>query len=242
MGPQLRRSTEVSFCDDWCLMQSVLRRVTCNDDDPVWQMCTFHSLGISSNVKHLGGSSWTLTPKVTLESHCTKRQHSKTKGSVALGKESEPDIAAQPPDHENSGVPNVNFLPQILEPCSSGAPSKRRICWNYNACSTELTSSSRTWVRMGQLQQGATQQTTSRTCRARSTPLHAKWMLWAAVAAQKPQRASYPRVTTSTPGLVACEVPTVRKHPSGSQCLQRCQPNRDAPHPSPSLRRHVLLL
>ena len=47
--------------------------------------------------------------------------------------------------------------------------------WDYNACSTELTSSSRTSAGRGQLQQGASQQTTSRVCKPGSAPSHASW-------------------------------------------------------------------
>ena len=33
--------------------------------------------------------------------------------------------------------PRRQFFLQILDICSSGAPSKQRIGWNYNACNTE---------------------------------------------------------------------------------------------------------
>ena len=40
--------------------------------------------------------------------------------------------------------PRRQLSRQILEPCSNGAPFKQRIGWNYNACSTDVSSSSDT--------------------------------------------------------------------------------------------------
>ena len=136
-----------------------------------------------------GGDTWSFVPKVDAGFEPAQQKPKLTRESHQPKK-----VQKQKPQQDQWGRRRP-LLPQILGPFSSGAPSKRRIGWNCNACSTESTSSSQTRVKMGQRQHDASQQTTSNACRPGSTPVHAKWILQAADAAQKLQRASYRRVT-----------------------------------------------
>ena len=183
-----------------------------------------------------GGRSWTVVPGVaTYEGAATQ-----PKGPIF------PNVDARvAPSHKGtkkeviartvrSQTSTFTADPGAVAHHPSGASG-----WNYNACSTESTSSSRTWVKMGQLQQGASQQTTFSANRPRSTPLYATRMLWAAIAARNPQGFSYPRVTTPTPGWVACAAPAVKQHLGHSVSRGASQAKTHCP--SFSLRCHILV-
>ena len=95
-----------------------------------------------------------------------------------------------------SGLPDVNFLLQILEPCSNGALIKQRIGLEVQRLQHRRNFIIEDIGRRSQVQQDASQQMISGACKSRSDPALATWTHWTAAAAQKPQWASCPQVTT----------------------------------------------
>ena len=117
----------------------------------------------------------------------------KPRRSVALAKESKSDLAAQSPAHKS--IKGEAATRSVGSPRSTFS-TDLRVELQRLPHRIGLASSLRTSVRKGQLQQGASQQTTSGACKPGSDPSLATWTFWAAAAAQKPQWASHPRVTT----------------------------------------------
>ena len=107
--------------------------------------------------------------------------------------------------------------------------SKRRIGWSCNARSTESTSSSKTWVKMGQRQQGASQETTISGCRPGSIHFSR-------------HGCSGPQLQRRNPSQLPAELLAQCQESSNtSPGYSVSRGSKNAHHPSPSLRCDVLL-
>ena len=167
--------------------------------------------------------SWTLVPKVVVGVAFHEGASAKLQGSVSLGKESKADPAAGPTHPKGTKKTQRDWcakrqlLPQILEPCSNGAPFKPLTKLSCSACNTESLLSFWTQVKMGERQQDTRKQTTFSAC---TNQLHCS------------RRGCLgPQLLTTTPTQGAR---------SWSQCLGRYAPDNDALHTQPSLRCHLL--